>query len=801
MKYYVNQNKQILEQQVSPSLLKKIYDDIIEHELTGEFYDNTTNLIGSIQLSSPTYEVYVSKINSMFPNLEINGEFYILFQDDNVKNIMIQHLLSKGVGDGIGISTNNANDKLVTSLPSTFINNTNIEYFNELSYFERITSLLDSNFYHCTNLKEIDLSNITTLNGQSTFSGCTNLEKVILGNIRNIPSYCFNNCTHLENIVNSENIVTISNDAFINCSYLENINLSNVTTIGAVVFYGCSSLKQVDLSKCITIGDEGFRNCTQLTIKNNTLNAVITLGNNVFVGCSNIEEINLPNCTSIGNGLFAGAQAIETITMPNITVIPTNAFNRCRNLQNIDFSNIQNIGDYAFYECTSLQSVDLTNIRILGIEVFTNCGNLTLSNSNLNNCTTIKERTFQSTKITNINLPNLTTLNEQVFRYCKQLQSINIPLLTEIKYETFNGCESLSSITCGSLTSIGNYAFYECKLLQSIDLSNCTFIGKGAFAGCVSLSNITNLSKCTSIGEGAFQNTQLSGSIILNKLTSIEAHAFRNTNIEKIDFRGSTFTSVPSYLFYSPNSNIKEVRLPTTVTYLNEFWCLVDNNNTNAVKLTGLDNVESTYLYNYSLDKLTHNLLYPIALLKLQQYNGLIQVNDNKSMNAHSLFLPKVTTTSDAHDIWYGFIKGSEFQWISMGNGRCNIKLLYYKDITTFGYATFCNLICDNLVINNVTPPTYHLSEDTTYQPAWQSLLGDGTRASIGTLWVPDEAVATYQADPVYASLNIKGINTKTNGVDYDLPRYATFDDWEVDALIAEQNNEDYPVALIEEYM
>lgn len=28
-----------------------------------------------------------------------------------------------------------------------------------------------------------------------------------------------------------------------------------------------------------------------------------------------------------------------------------------------------------------------------------------------------------------------------------------------------------------------------------------------------------------------------------------------------------------------------------------------------------------------------------------------------------------------------------------------------------------------------------------------------------------------------------------------------TFDDWEVDALIAEQNNEDYPVALIEEYM
>jgi hypothetical protein len=49
--------------------------------------------------------------------------------------------------------------------------------------------------------------------------------------------------------------------------------------------------------------------------------------------------------------------------------------------------------------------------------------------------------------------------------------------------------------------------------------------------------------------------------------------------------------------------------------------------------------------------------------------------------------------------------------------------------------------------------------------------------------------------------LTIKGINTKTNGVDYDLPRYADFSAWEAAEEAAVAQGGHAPQGLIESWM
>jgi hypothetical protein len=61
--------------------------------------------------------------------------------------------------------------------------------------------------------------------------------------------------------------------------------------------------------------------------------------------------------------------------------------------------------------------------------------------------------------------------------------------------------------------------------------------------------------------------------------------------------------------------------------------------------------------------------------------------------------------------------------------------------------------------------------------------------------------VSTYQADPQYSNLTIKGIDEKDANDNYLLPRFATFADWEVAYESAVANNNPVPIGLIEEYM
>jgi hypothetical protein len=70
-------------------------------------------------------------------------------------------LLAAGIGDGVGIPISAAaNATIGTALRE----NTTITSFNEFGYFSRANSSPSANmFLGCTNLEEIDLSNVTTI--------------------------------------------------------------------------------------------------------------------------------------------------------------------------------------------------------------------------------------------------------------------------------------------------------------------------------------------------------------------------------------------------------------------------------------------------------------------------------------------------------------------------------------------------------------------------------------------------------------------------------------------------------------
>jgi hypothetical protein len=220
--------------------------------------------------------------------------------------------------------------------------------------------------------------------------------------------------------------------------------------------------------------------------------------------------------------------------------------------------------------------------------------------------------------------------------------------------------------------------------------------------------------------------------------------------------------------------------------------------------LEGFDNVSSHSTYNYSVDNKT--IINPVKVSYSDDDSILLRVtgsNNNASIN--QLYEPLRTSTKN------GFIasNGTSTTMYTYSTSRSSIisfELLYYRDITSFGNRTFYRCIIDNLVINNVTPPTFTTNAGESSSIWIDKIFPTGNSAAsdnvvIGTLWVPDSAVATYQANPLYSHLNIKGINTKTNGTDYDLPRYANYAAWKTAEEAAVAQSSHAPVGLIEAWM
>ena len=374
----------------------------------------------------------------------------------------------------------------------------------------------------------------------------------------------------VRNVIISDGVTSIGNNAFDGCRSLINIEIpSSVTSIGDYAFYYCESLTSIEIPSSVTsIGNCAFAYCCNLT-SIEIPSSVTSIGRSAFSGCTGLESIavddsnpsyrsidgilfskdqttlvcypagktetayTLPEgVTSIGRSAFDGCESLTSIEIPSsVTSIGIRAFDGCRNLTSIEVpEGVTIIGNYAFDFCSSLTSIKIpSSVTSIGYSAFGGCSSLTsitVAEGNhvyhsAGNCLieTASKTLVAGCKSSVIPADgSVTSIEDWAFYGCSSLTSIEIPSsVTSIGYFAFGYCNSLTSIEIpSSVTCIGDNAFGGCHSLTSVTFgenSQLTSIGDGVFSVCISLTSIEIPSSVTSIGNYAFNGCE--------KLTSI----------------------------------------------------------------------------------------------------------------------------------------------------------------------------------------------------------------------------------------------------------------------------------------
>lgn len=448
---------------------------------------------GTINIPTPVYKEDVDILREAYGNalvMNFGGGYYIRFQDENV----LQVLLANGVGDGTGITTEQA--EAVTSIGTWFNGNTTIESFDELEKFTGVTSIAASGFHGCTNLSSINLSNIENL-GKSAFLSCSSLAgEIRIPKLKGVITNATFKGTNITSITDLGEITGITNSSNASESpfgYITTLNKvvipDTLETFGGYVFDGCTSLSEINFPNAVkTIGTSAFYNCTSLEIEELNLPNLETLGQNAFYGVK-IKKMVLGKLTALpttssSTQNYGDRSVLEELVLSNgIKNIPQYSFLNYTSLANIyvDWASLEIINSYAFKSIPAPMEIDCPNLTSIGLAAFTYCVGLT--------------KIVNLGKITETpNTPSGT--NEGLFKGCVNLKDVILP-------ET--------------LSKIGAYAFSDCPALTNIELP----------------------SSVTIIEKFAFYNTPIGGDLILPNLTVMYMRAFGNTNIRRILDLGS----------------------------------------------------------------------------------------------------------------------------------------------------------------------------------------------------------------------------------------------------------------------
>lgn len=395
---------------------------------------------------------------------------------------------------------------------------------------------------------------------------------------------------------------------------------------------------------------------------------------------------------------------------------------------------------------------------------------------------------FRNSSIVSINLANIKTIGAEAFKNCQSLQ--NVGDLSNVRY-------------------FGNYCFQSCTSLSitADSFANAETINGNAFDYGIYKGTTLTLPKIKTIGNYAFSGspnltTIVCGDSSHQQLTNIGERAFTNCpELTTIDLENTSLTYLYRNIFNPKNnqqgyaiSKITMVKLPTTLTTYGSqnspdpIWL----SQSSPCEVYGLDNVTTIE------QRICGNIINAIHLDVLETsqksiiYSGSSYTNQGQ---AKQYYLPKFKySTISSLERQGASINSSFFTYrIDNGNSRyTTFNVLYFKDLQKIQAFMFYHTRIKNLVINNSTPPAFDTS--MTYTSDFQSFVGFNTwvntmfgdiPTSSMTIYVPDAAISTYQADSNYSAYTIAGISTLT--------KYQTEADW-----VTAGRPDD---CLIEEYM
>ena len=150
-------------------------------------------------------------------------------------------------------------------------------------------------------------------------------EDVSAGNkIEAIPPNFARNDTSLTKVTGLSEVTNIRYNAFLGTTSLQQLDTTNaLTSVGSNAFDG-SNISCIDLSNVVSISQQAFRNCTNLL--NISTSDPSQIQNQSLDVC-------LPDLTSIGYGAFYGCNKITSVSnLGQITELSTTAFYNCNQL-------------------------------------------------------------------------------------------------------------------------------------------------------------------------------------------------------------------------------------------------------------------------------------------------------------------------------------------------------------------------------------------------------------------------------------------------------------------------------------
>lgn len=355
------------------------------------------------------------------------------------------------------------------------------------------------------NFDELDkFKNVTSL--ANAFVGCTKLKSVGLSNITKLSGWDANGVFYGSGIEKAEfsKLESISNTfacEFMNSQVKELILGGSLQTIpNSNGNYGfamnAKSLWKLVLPQTLKIiGSYSFKNCTALNDITATWDSVTKINQEAFSGCTSIEieDLNLPNLETLGQNAFYGVK-IKKMVLSALTTLPAAT------------TDTQNFGDKSVLEevvlpegVTSIPEFSFTDYTLLDKCVIPN---------------------------------NISTIGREAFRNVPISGDLYLPNLTSIGFGAFSGSSITKVLDLGSVTNLGEYfttgsygTFGPCKNLRYVCLpSTLTSIYRRIFIGSISLETVVCKAQTPPSLDGeAFANTN-STFLIYVPDASVEAY-------------------------------------------------------------------------------------------------------------------------------------------------------------------------------------------------------------------------------------------------------------------------------------
>ena len=310
----------------------------------------------------------------------------------------------------------------------------------------------------------------------------SHLDSLIIGNlVTSIPQSAFSGCDNLRDLKLGSSISTIGEAAFAGCHSLTELNIGNSTiSIGDRAFYGCEGLKRITISNSVsTIGKSAFYYCNNLE-KISIGASVTSIGSNAFESCYSLARVEVANIESFCQINFANElsnplyyahhfyindqEITQAIIPPGVSHIGSYAFINCSNLKEVHLPNsITSIGKYAFNNCSGMVKVAVERVETL-------C-QINFENMSSNPLYFAKHLYINDMEVKTVAIPeNITSIGNYAFINCIEFENIEFGTnINEIGEYAFFGNNSLEKIVLpNNLTKIGSYAFAKCTLISQL---------------------------------------------------------------------------------------------------------------------------------------------------------------------------------------------------------------------------------------------------------------------------------------------------------------------------------------------